>query len=230
MSANKYNNFDKCMADTNLAGHSFVQADIIACHDCDLLLKDQQLEAERTASCPRCAAVLHVSRRNTLQRTLALSIAGLILFIPANILPILTFEALGKSNTSTMINGIVTIASEGYWWMGVLVFFCSIFAPFIKLLLLTITSAGCLLQWPLRLLVRCQKLYQHLDEWGMFDVYLLGILVSFIKMKDYGVLVPGVGMWCFVGLLLIAACCSSVYDSQYVWRQIDARRRRINAA
>ena len=199
-------------------------ADIIACHDCDLLLHDQCIEANRTAHCPRCDAVLHISRSNSLQRTLALSLAGLLLFIPAMTLPILSFEVLGQGSSSTMLNGIVTMLAEGYWWMSILVLFCSVLAPLLKMLLLLTLSAGSLFDWSLGLLIRCQKLYRHLDEWGMFDVYMLGIIVSFVKMQAYGLLLPGIGLWCFAALLVIAAASSSVYDSHLVWAKITTRK------
>nr|WP_085760196.1 paraquat-inducible protein A [Oceanicoccus sagamiensis] len=88
-------------------------ADIVACHDCDLLLRDKKIQANRKATCPRCDAVLHITRPNSMSRTLALSLTGLILFIPANTLPVFTLEIMGLSTTNTMVNGIVLMAKGG---------------------------------------------------------------------------------------------------------------------
>lgn len=195
---------------------------LTACHECDALLQDRKLSTRRKASCPRCGAVLHISRSNSMERTLALSLTGLLLFLPANLLPILTLELLGQSNTSTMLNGIYQILTGGYWWMALLVCFCSIVAPLFKLVALAYVSASCLFHWPRALAVKLLKLYQHLDEWGMFDVYVLGILISFIKMKDLGTLTPGLGLFCFVSLLLVATAISSVFDQQLAWRSLGA--------
>lgn len=195
---------------------------LIACHECDLLLQDKKREPVRKASCPRCGAVLHISRLNSMERTLALSLTGLLLFIPANMLPILTFELLGQSNTNTMINGIAQMAQGGYWWMSALVAFCSILAPLIKLLLLAFISAGSLWTTSTRGMATALKGYQRLDEWGMFDVYMLGILIAFIKMKDMGSLIPGTGLFCFVGLLVVAAVCSSVFDPHQAWKRVSS--------
>lgn len=194
---------------------------LIACHDCDLLLADSEAMEHRVACCPRCDAVLHVSKVNSLERALALSITGLLLFLPANLLPMLTFEVLGQSNSSTMLNGIYKMAQGGYWWMSVLVGFCSVVAPLLKLLTLSYVSAGCLLEWKKSGVKRALKLYQRLNEWGMFDVYMLGFLVAFIKMNDLGGLVPGTGLYCFITLLVVATACNSVFDNRMAWFYLD---------
>lgn len=198
--------------------HARQEPVLTACHQCDLLLQDRKRELLRKACCPRCGTVLHISSVNSMERTLALSLTGLLLFIPANTLPILTFELLGQSNTNTMINGIVQMAQGGYWWMSALVAFCSILAPLFKLLLLLFISAGSLWGSSRRSMAAALKGYHRLDEWGMFDVYMLGILIAFIKMKDIGGLVPGTGLFCFVGLLVVAMVCSSVFDPHQAWK------------
>ncbi len=199
-----------------------LDSSVIACHDCDLLLHDKKVQSNRKASCPRCGAVLHITRPNSMNRTLALSLTGLILFIPANVMPVLTLEIMGLSTTNTMVNGIVLMAQGGYWWMSFLVFFCSILSPLLKLLLLAYTSAGYLFDWSGKSLSFSLKLYQRLDEWGMFDVYMLGILVSYIKMKDMGVLTPGFGLWAFAALLVVATACSAVFDPHAVWNKVGS--------
>lgn len=201
---------------------------LIACHDCDLLLADAEPLEHRVASCPRCGAVLHVTKRNSLERTLALSITGLLLFVPANLLPMLTFEILGQSSSSTMLSGIYKMTLGGYWWMSLLVGFCSVVAPLMKLLMLAYVSAGCLFQWEKPPLRQALKLYQRLDEWGMFDVYMLGLLVAFIKMNDLGGLVTGTGLYCFVALLVVATACSSVFDSRLAWLRLDPDHQRAS--
>lgn len=198
-----------------------VDPTITACHECDLLLVDSVTLLNRVASCPRCAAVLHVSKVNSLERSLALSLTGLLLFVPANLLPILTLELLGQSNSTTMLSGVYKLTLGGYWWMSILVFFCSILAPLLKLLMLFYVSLGCLCEWPKAGLIRALKVYQRLNEWGMFDVYMLGILVSFIKMQDLGALIPGYGLFCFVALLVTATAVSVVFDIDLVWQRLD---------
>jgi len=206
--------------DTNplLSGSSTL---LVGCHDCDLLLEDTASLERRIAFCPRCGAVLDITKTNSLERTLALSVTGILLFIPANLLPMLTLEMLGQSNSSTMLSGIYKMTLGGYWWMSLLVGFCSILAPLLKLLALMFVSAGCLFEWNKANLRQALKLYQRLNEWGMFDVYMLGLLVAFIKMNDLGGLVPGVGLFCFTSLLVVATACGSVFDSRLAWRLLD---------
>jgi len=193
---------------------------VTACHECDLLLQAANVDGRHKACCPRCGAVLYTTRVNSMERTLALSLTGLLLVIPANTLPILTLELLGQSNTNTMINGIYQMTLGGYWWMSALVFFCSILAPIIKLLMLSFISAGYLYNWSHAGVAKALKIYQNLDEWGMFDVYMLGILISFIKMKDMGTLIPGLGLATFVALLVVATACSAVFDKEQAWARL----------
>ncbi len=130
---------------------------------------------------------------------------------------------MGLSNANTMLNGIAVLANGGYWWMSILVLFCAILAPFLKLLSLLIVSAGCLFKWRTSVIVFSLKAYQYLEEWGMFDVYMLGILVSYIKMQDMGVLIAGQGLLFFTILLLVATLCSVAFDPQSAWEKIDER-------
>jgi len=198
----------------------------LACHDCDLLLHDKQRESNRKACCPRCGALLHITKLNSTERTLALSLTGLLLFIPANSLPLLTLELLGQVNSSTIITGVIRMFEGGYWWMSLLVAFCSIIAPLAKLMMLFYLSISMHFNNMTRRFVICLKFYQKLDEWGMFDVYMLGLLVSFIKMKELGSLSPGLGLWCFLALMLIATASSSVFDRHQAWLSVSASQQR----
>lgn len=206
---------------TDNAAQLNVDNQVIACHDCDLLMHDHRGEPNRKASCPRCGAILHITKINSVDRTLALSLTGLLLFIPANILPLLTLEVLGQANSSTIVNGVLQMFAEGYWWMSVLVAFCSIIAPLCKLLMLFYLSLSLKLKNVTPQYIMSLKLYQWLDEWGMFDVYMLGLLVSFIKLKDLGNLDPGPGLWCFIGLMFIATASSSVFDKHAAWSAVN---------
>ncbi len=195
--------------------------DIIACYDCDLLLRNKRPRANNKVCCPRCGAVFSIARNHSQIRTLAISITGLILFIPANPLPLLSFEFLGQSSSNTMMNGLQLLTSSGYWWMSVLVLFCSVLAPLIKLFLLVIISLGSLLRRWRRQVIKSMVIYHTLNEWGMFDVYLLGIMVSYIKMLDVGTIIIDAGLFCFVSLMLTATLCSLSYDPQSTWQTIE---------
>jgi paraquat-inducible protein A len=197
------------------------QNHITACGDCDLLIEQKHVNAGFNQICPRCKAVIVKGKADSINRTIALSITGLILYIPANFMPVMTLSILGQSNANTMINGAVQLFKGGYWWMSFLVLFSSMAAPLALLLVLAGTSLLAKLNRYPHALREMLKLSHHLKEWAMLDVYMLGILVAFIKMKDMGYLVTGPGMYCFVALLITAIWASFTYDDHLIWENLE---------
>ncbi|MFA6011895.1 MAG: paraquat-inducible protein A [Desulfobacteraceae bacterium] len=199
----------------------FGQEDLIGCPDCDLLVKKSHLKKGYNLACPRCGALLLKSRHNSIDRTLALSLSGLLLFFPACFLPLLNFKVLGYSGKCTMVKAAVQMFASGYWWMGFLVLFCSILVPFIVLCILFFISFSAKMGRYPAIIVKTLKAYHHLAEWTMLDVYMLGILISLIKMKDYGEIYNGLGLYSFIGLLAMVILTMLSFDSHHVWEQLE---------
>ncbi|GAA5525157.1 intermembrane transport protein YebS [Microbulbifer aestuariivivens] len=195
-----------------------------ACHECDLLLANDTAPPGGKLVCPRCNALIHRNPAHSMHYTAALSISGLLLFIPAATLPLLKFSILSFGSENTLLNGVHALFGSGYIWLASLVLFCSVVAPCGRFLLLAFISLGCLwgaLDRPVTAAVRC---YQHIREWAMLDVYMLGILVALIKMQDLGHMVVETGLYCFVGLMLLSNLTLLSFDQQSVWRRMARRR------
>ncbi len=138
-----------------------------ACPECDLLVKTPYLKEGAKALCPRCKKVVATSMDKSMDPSLALSLTGIFLFVPANILPVMSLEILGLSNSNTMILGVEQLFKGGYWWMAFLVMFCSIIAPLI-ILCLNLFNIVCLkMKWAKDWVCASLKLHHHLLEWGM---------------------------------------------------------------
>lgn len=201
----------------------FGQEDLIGCPDCDLLIRKKNPKKGYNMACPRCGSILVKSRHNSIDRTLALSLSGLFLFFPACFLPLLNFNVLGYSGRCTMIKAAVQMFASGYWWMGFLVLFCSILVPLLVLSILFMISFSVKLgRYPL-MTGKALKAYHHLSEWTMLDVYMLGILISLIKMKDYGEIYNGLGLYSFIGLLIMVILTMLSFDSRHVWDQLERK-------
>jgi paraquat-inducible protein A len=193
----------------------------IACKDCDLLIERVKTPPGDKALCPRCANTLYQPREQSIERTLALAITGLLLFIPANLLPVMTLHIVGQESTTTIYKGSLVLFHEGLYWTALLVFFASIVIPFCKLLLMFFVS-GCLhLERFSTLLPYAFRYYHYMDEWGMLEVYMLGVLVAVVKLKGMASIVPGTGLYCFIALLLVATMMSSLLDEDSFWNRID---------
>lgn len=201
-----------------------------ACHECDLLLEDALAPPGQKLVCPRCGATLHRNARHSLHYTAALSLTGLLLFVPAASLPLLSFSIFAFGADNTLFNGVQSLFAEGYYWMSALVLFCSVVAPLGKFVLLCFISwgsASALLDRPVASAVRW---YQHLKEWGMLDVYMLGILVALVKMSDLGKMEVGPGLYCFAAMMVVANLAALSFDPESVWARMAARRARMEGA
>ncbi|MGH8385243.1 MAG: paraquat-inducible protein A [Pseudomonas sp.] len=194
---------------------------LVACHECDLLMRKPVLAHGEKALCPRCGYELYANRYNVVQRSLALVIAALLLFIPANFLPIMQLNLLGQSSTDTVWSGVVALFDTGMQSVSAIVFLCSMGIPLLKLLcqlavLLSIRfdvgrSYGLLLY----------RIYHHIREWGMLEVYFMGVLVAIVKLADMAAITVGLGLVCFIGLLLIQVWLEVVMSPHQIWQALS---------
>jgi len=194
---------------------------LVACHECDLLMRKPVLAHGEKALCPRCGYELYANRYNVVQRSLALVIAALLLFIPANFLPIMQLNLLGQSSQDTVWSGVVALFDTGMQSVSAIVFLCSMGIPLLKLLcqlavLLSIRfdvgrSYGLLLY----------RIYHHIREWGMLEVYFMGVLVAIVKLADMAAITVGLGLVCFIGLLLIQVWLEVVMSPHQIWQALS---------
>ncbi|MEA3548705.1 MAG: paraquat-inducible protein A [Thermodesulfobacteriota bacterium] len=197
--------------------------DLLACPDCDLLLEQRHLEPGRKACCPRCGHVLYAPKRNSVDKTLALALTGLILFIPANFLPIMTLDTMGFKQAGSIFDGIRVIYESGYFFVALIVGLTSFAFPFVKLFLLFYVSLHLKLKRYPHDLPLFMRWYRHLDEWGMLEVYMIGILVAIIKLHHIAHIHYDFGFFCFIALLFVALASSVSMDKHEFWERIEEK-------
>lgn len=197
----------------------------MACPHCDALIHESEVPEGRSLICVRCGSVVLRHRHNPMIRTLALSSAGLMLYVPANFLPVMSLEILGSSAHNTMLKGVVQLWGQGYLWMATLVFLCSMALPLIELTALFLLSLAGILRrfhpWHRGLLRRVHTL----REWGMLEVYMLGILVALVKLSDLGDTHVDIALFCFSGLLACSLGAAMSFDAHALWRMLDHAKR-----
>lgn len=145
--------------------------------------------------------------------------AGLLLFIPANVYPILKLRALGLEQDATLFKGVLALMDNRLYAVAILTFLVSMLIPFMKLLLLT-----AVLWWskrPSPRLARWFRYYHHIDSWGMLEIYLLGVLIALIKLGDIAEVVIGLGLYSFVGLLVASLGAQLTLDEHEIWEQLE---------
>jgi len=196
----------------------------IACHECDLIHRIGPLAEGATANCSRCGAVLYRHRKNSLDRTLALTMAGLILFVLANSFPFLSMKIQAQVQESTLFTGIKELYAQGMWQVALLVLLTTILVPLIQLLSLLYVLLPIKFNrkpWKLALVFR---FVQRLQPWSMMEVFMLGILVSIVKLAGMASMVPGISLFAFLVLIFVLAASAASLDPHLIWEQVEFKR------
>jgi len=192
---------------------------LMACHECDLLHHIKPLPDGGVAQCIRCGAVLYRQKRDSLDRTLALTIAGLILFVVANTYPFLALKSGGLEQQTTLITGTKELYAQGMEILALLVMFTSILAPLVHLVGMLYVLLPLKFNRLPRNLPTVFRLVQSLQRWGMLEVFMLGILVSIVKLAKMAKLVPGIALYSFLVLIFVMAASSASLDPHLIWKR-----------
>ncbi len=194
------------------------------CPGCDLLITKIQPKPGHTAACPRCSRRLHREHPNTVQRSLALSATGMLLFLPANLYPLLSFNVMGTKAESSLFHATLSMFAQGENLVGFIVLLTGFIFPMLTLSLLFWVSAGLFMGWKARWMTDFMRWYQHLTEWSMNDVYLIGVFITIIKMSHMATIHFDVGFFCFLGLVLVTISSQASVDKSFFWQEMSGDR------
>lgn len=197
-----------------------------ACPDCDLLLNPLNTAVGSKACCPRCGCLLQRPCSRSIERTLALSLTGLILILPANLLPMLQIRLFGTIHEGNLWSGAAVLINEGMWFVALLVWLSSVILPALNLLLAFMISLHLRTNKPSPYLPRWMAGFQHLNEWAMLEVYALSIIVACVKLSSLADIHFGAGLYSFVALILVNATLAGAMDYHLFWRLIADQRRK----
>lgn len=193
---------------------------LTACRECDLLHRIVPLEPGGKALCTRCSAPLYRDVPHSLDRACALYVAAAMLWAMANAFPFVSLKLGGRVEDNVMLSGPLALAREGMPELGFLVFVTSILFPLA-------TIAGSLyVLLPLRFGRRVPgaatawRLVRALSPWSLVGVFMLGLLVSMVKLLDLAEVVPGPGLYAFAGLLLATAAANANLEPGAVWPRV----------
>lgn len=194
---------------------------LMACHECDLLMHKPRLRLEEKAACPRCGYELFAHRAQVQRRSLALVLTALALFLPANFLPIMQLDLLGRVSQDTVWSGVLGLYRSGMEVVALIVFLCSMVIPLLKLLCQLLVLLSIRWRFALGWGLRLYRSYHHLRAWGMLEVYLMGILVSIVKLIDMADITLGAGLFCFIGLLLAQVWLEVTMSPHQIWEALE---------
>jgi paraquat-inducible protein A len=198
---------------------------VVACKTCGLVQRLAELSPGTIARCARCGWRLAKAEINSLGRTAAFALAALILYLPANIYPILTMDLYGVHSESTVWDGCQTLFEEGEFLVAVIVFLASILIPFLKLLGLFSLVVATKLNLP-RWRQQRTWIYRILDAigpWAMLDVFLLAVLVAVVRLGEIATVLPGPGLVAFTSVVVLTILATSSFDPIMIWQDSERR-------
>lgn len=167
--------------------------------------------------CARCGELLCAQgMRATRWWALILTLAALLLYVPANTLPVIRFYYLGAYSESTVIDGALALYRGGMWPIALLVFLASVLVPLLKLLALlylTLPPAG----WEARRRTALYRAVELIGPWAMLDVFLVAVLVGLLKLGELATVLPGLGLYAFAGVVVLTLIATQGFDPSSLW-------------
>jgi paraquat-inducible protein A len=201
-----------------------MHAALIACPECDFLQRTTPLAENTVARCTRCCTLLYRAHDDNIDRPLAFTLAAAILFLLANAFPIVGLEVQGQGATATLFGTAQALYGQNMKMLAALVLLTTIVVPAVQL------SAMLSVLVPLRVgnvpnwIPAALRILQAVRPWGMVEVFILGMLVSLVKLAGMATVVPGAGMWSFGGLLFMISAAVASFDARSIWAKLEPAR------
>lgn len=185
---------------------------MIGCQCCGLINQSR-------ARCRRCDVTLNARKPNSLARSWALLISAILLYVPANIYPVMRITQLGDTHAFTIMGGILELADYGLWPLALLVFLASITIPLMKLLILGYMLVTTQTGSDEHLLgrIKAYRLVEFIGRWSMIDVFMISILVALVRFNQFASINAGVGAPCFAAVVVLTMFAVSGFDPRLMW-------------
>ncbi|KVM73302.1 MULTISPECIES: paraquat-inducible protein A [Burkholderia] len=194
--------------------------DLIACHECDALLHKTQLSGKDSARCPRCDALLYRNTANQIERICALTLAALITFVIAQTFPILEMDVNGMRVQTTLLGALEALWNQDMQLVAVMVFCSTVLFPLIEMAALLYVLLSLRAGHVPPAFNAVLRAIQLVRPWGMIEVFMLGILVTIVKMVSLARVVPEAALFAFGALTLMLAAVM-MFDPRALWDLAD---------
>lgn len=196
---------------------------LVACKDCGQVLNLPELPDNSRAQCNRCGAELLRAGADTIDRTLALSFASLILFTIANTYPFIGLRIEGIIQETNLITGIFMLYSQGMVGLSFLVMLSIVIIPMIQIIgMIHICLPLKFGRMPWKG-ARLFRMLKHIQPWGMLEIYMVGILVAMIKLAKMATVVPGIASVAFMFLIILLTAAISGLNPHDIWKRIPIK-------
>ncbi|MCS3469236.1 paraquat-inducible protein A [Pseudomonas sp. JUb42] len=187
--------------------------DVCLCHTCGYVCP------AGTSTCPRCEAPVHARKPNSIARTWAFLIAGLIFYIPANLMPVMFTTLFGSSSQNTIMSGVLEFIEGGSWDIALLIFIASVVVPCLKFvvlgtLLVTVQRRS---TWAMRERARLYRFIELIGYWSMLDVLVVALVAALVQFRELSTIEPRIGIL-FFGLVVVMTMFAAMsFDPRLIW-------------
>ncbi|HEV7612605.1 MAG TPA: paraquat-inducible protein A [Steroidobacteraceae bacterium] len=189
---------------------------LLVCADCRLTVRGLKAGNLR---CPRCHAPLHERKPHSLAITAVLLISAAILYVPANILPVMDTRTFFDDENDTIMSGVLVLLRSGSWPIAVLVFIASIVVPLLKILALGVLLYSAWRRSP-RGRLQCSRLYRMVEfigRWSMLDIYAISLLATLVQIQSFATISVGWGAWAFGSVVVLTLLAARSFDERLLW-------------
>ncbi|HEN8712389.1 TPA: paraquat-inducible protein A [Pseudomonas putida] len=199
-----------------------IDAGIVVCNECHEL--NRQDSESKSQTCTRCGAVVHARRPNSIVRTWALLIAASILYIPANVLPIMTVSTLGQGSPDTIMSGVITLLKHGMVPIAAVVFIASILVPTFKLVGIGLLLYSVQRRQPLsaRQRILMYRFIEFIGRWSMLDIFVIAILVAVVNFGRIASVEANLGAVAFATVVILTMLAALTFDPRLIWDNTES--------
>jgi paraquat-inducible protein A len=189
---------------------------VLRCLECALV---QKAPDASHVKCPRCGRKVRLRKPNSIRRAWAFLIAAAILYVPANLLPIMQTNRLTEHRNDTILSGVAYLWDDGSWDLAAIVFVASVVVPVVKLLALG--SVLWSTQRGVKTGRRARATLFHFTEvighWSMLDVFVVALLVTLVKFGAFADVEPLSGVVAFAFVVVLTMLASRAFDPRLIW-------------
>ncbi|MFC3606541.1 paraquat-inducible protein A [Stutzerimonas tarimensis] len=198
-----------------------LDAGLVLCHECHQLNRLVRPQGQR---CLRCGAHIHPRRPASIAKTWALLITAVLLYLPANLLPIMTLRSFGRGSPDTIITGVVALAQHGMLPIAAVVFIASILVPTFKLvgIALLLVSVQRRQRLSPRQRILMFRFIEWIGRWSMLDIFVIAILVAVVNFGSIASVEAGFGAVAFAAVVILTMLAALTFDPRLIWDNTES--------
>ncbi|MFS0825917.1 paraquat-inducible protein A [Pseudomonas phoenicis] len=199
-----------------------IDAGLVVCNECHQLNRLQP--DAKSQPCMRCGAAVHIRRPNSIVRTWALLITAMILYIPANLLPIMTVSSLGRGTPDTIMSGVIELMQNGMLPIAGVVFVASILVPTFKLIGIALLLYSVQRHQPLsaRQRIWMYRFIEFIGRWSMLDIFVIAILVAVVNFGRIANVEANLGAVAFATVVILTMFAALTFDPRLIWDNTES--------